>query len=92
MLEFERIKQQNFYVTRYNGTRILKSYNTIVGIITQNNRLYQVKYSRTTSKQVTQFANNNCYAYINHIVDSQELARQIKLATGLDIDTRYNCA
>lgn len=91
-MEFERVKQQNFYVARINGNRILKSYNTIVGIITQNNRLYQVKYSRTTSKQVTQFANHNCYAYINNIVDCDELARQIKLATGLDIDTRYNCA
>ena len=92
MLEFKRVKQQNFYVARINSNRILKSYNTIVGIITQNNRLYQVKYSRTTSKQVTQFVNGNCCVYINHIVDCDELARQIKLATGLDIDTRYNHA
>lgn len=92
MLEFKRVKQQNFYVARYNGTRILKSYNTIVGIITQNNRLYQVKYSRTTSKQVTQFANNNCYAYINNVVNADELQDIIKRETGLDIDTRYNRA
>lgn len=92
MLEFKRVKQQNFYYARIGNHTILKSYNTIVGIITQNNRLYQVKYSRTTSKQVSQFANYNCCGYINNIVDSQELARQIKLATGLDIDTRYNRA
>jgi hypothetical protein len=91
-MDFKRVKQQNFYCTRFNGCRILKSYNTIVGIITQNNRLYQVKYSRTTSKQVTQFCNSNCCGYINNIVTAEELARQIKIHTGLDIDTRYNCA
>jgi hypothetical protein len=92
MLNFQRVRQQNFYCARYNGTRILKSYNTIVGIITQHNRLYQVKYSRTTSKQVTQFANYNCCGYINNIVDCDELHDIIKSTTGLDIDTRYNCA
>ena len=95
MLKFNRVKQQNFYVhEKQYEYRILKSYNTIVGLIYRGT-LYETKYSRTTSKQVTQYCNNLPYwdcATRKVIVDSQELARQIKLATGLDIDTRYNCA
>lgn len=95
MLKFNRVKQQNFYVhEKQYGYRILKSYNTIVGLIYRGT-LYETKYSRTTSKQVTQYCDNlPYYDCVTHkvIVDSQELARQIKLATGLDIDTRYNCA
>lgn len=95
MLEFQRVKQQNFYVhEKQYEYRILKSYNTIVGLIYRGT-LYETKYSRTTSKQVTQFCNSlPYYNAVTHrvIVDSQELARQIKLATGLNIDTRYNRA
>lgn len=95
MLEFKRVKQQNFYVyEKQYEYRILKSYNTIVGFI-HRGTLYETKYSRTTSKQVTQYCNNlpfyDCVTS-KVIVDSQELAKQIKLATGLNINTNYNCA
>jgi hypothetical protein len=94
MLEFKRVKQQNFYVANVGNNKILKSYNTIVGIITDDKKLYQVKYSRTTSKQVSQYYNNlvSLVEYKNYIVDTNELKEIIKAKTNLDIDTRYNCA
>lgn len=94
MLEFKRIKQQNFYVAKVGNNTILKSYNTIVGIITDDKKLYQVKYSRTTSKQVSQYYNNlvSLFDYKNYIIDKNELQDIIKAKTNLDIDTRYNCA
>lgn len=94
MLEFKRIRQQNFYVAKVGNNTILKSYNTIVGIITDDKKLYQVKYSRTTSKQVSQYYNNlvSLFDYKNYIIDKNELQDIIKAKTNLDIDTRYNCA
>lgn len=93
MLDFKRVKQQNFYYTRYNNHTILKSYNTIVGIIIDDQELFEVKYSRTTSKQVSQFC---CIFPIatkyKNVVSADELHEIIKRVTGLDIDTRYNCA
>ena len=93
-MKFERVKQQNFYVARMEDNMILKSYNTIVGIITDDKKLYQVKYSRTTSKQVSQYYNNlvSLVEYKNYIVDPNELKELIKAKTNLDLDTRYNCA
>lgn len=92
MLEFKRIKQQNFYVSHYKDSTILKSYNTIVGII-NNGELFQVKYSRTTSKQVSQYANTlDILSKYRNVVSAKELQEIIKKETGLDIDTRYNCA
>ena len=90
-MKFERVKQQNFYVARIGNHTILKSYNTIVGIIT-NEKLYQVKYSRTTSKQVTQYCNNHNVLERYELINANELHDIIKSVTGLDIDTRYNCA
>lgn len=92
MLEFKRVKQQNFYYARYNNQTILKSYNTIVGIIIDNQELFQVKYSRTTSKQVSQFCNIYPIATkYKNVVSANELHDIILNNTGLDIDTRYNC-
>lgn len=90
MLKFQRVKQQNFYVAHHNNGIILKSYSTIVGLI-YDNILYRVKYSHTTGKQITQYANN--FEISNtHYVTSEQLHDIIKRETGLDINTRYNCA
>jgi hypothetical protein len=92
MLEFKRVKQQNFYVAEIGDNTILKSYNTIVGIITHNNyKLYQVKYSRTTSKQVSQLANGRNITD-RYLVTEKQLHDIILHYAKLDIDTRYNCA
>lgn len=92
MLEFKRVKQQNFYVAQpYHDVKVLKSYNTIVGVIINNHWVYQVKYSRTTSKQVTQYINQNLTSYYNNVVDAEMLHDIILNNAGLDIDTRYNC-
>lgn len=91
-MKFERVRQQNFYVAQIGDNTILKSYNTIVGIITHNDyKLYSVKYSRTTSKQVSQLANSKTIKD-RYLVDYNQLHDIIKHYTGLDIDTRYNCA
>lgn len=92
-MKFERVKQQNFYVAKVGNHTILKSYNTIVGIIIDNYELAQVKYSRTTSKQVTQYCNSvGVYQKYKYVNDCHSLHEAIKNCTGLDIDTRYNCA
>ena len=91
MLEFNRVKQQNFYIANVGDNTILKSYNTIVGIIT-NDKLYQVKYSRTTSKQVTQYCNDHNVLERYELLNANELHNIIQEITGLNIDTRYNCA
>lgn len=92
-MKFERVKQQNFYVAKVGNHTILKSYNTIVGIIIDNQELFEVKYSRTTSKQVSQFCNIFPIATkYKNVVSANELHDIIKKITGLDIDTRYNCA
>jgi hypothetical protein len=90
-MKFERVKQQNFYIARYGDHTILKSYNTIVGIIT-NEKLYQVKYSRTTSKQVSQYCNSHNVLERYELMNDEILNEVIKAQTGLDLDTRYNCA
>lgn len=64
-LEWTRIKSQNCYYSQWfnhNGEnyRLLKSYSTVVGLQNNHNGLWEMgKYSQTTSKQVTQFCNNN---------------------------------
>ena len=91
-MKFERVRQQNFYIANVGDSTILKSYNTIVGIITHNNyKLYSVKYSRTTSKQVSQLANSKMIKD-RYLVDEKQLHDIILHYTKLDIDTRYNCA
>ena len=91
-MKFERVRQQNFYIANVVDSTILKSYNTIVGIITHNNyKLYSVKYSRTTSKQVSQLANSKMIKD-RYLVDEKQLHDIILHYTKLDIDTRYNCA
>lgn len=93
MLKFNRVKQQNFYFANVGNHTILKSYNTIVGIIIDNQELFQVKYSTTTSKQVTQFCNSYPIATkYKNVVSANDLHDIIKRETKLDIDTRYNCA
>ena len=90
MLKFNRIKQQNFYVAHYNNGIILKSYNTIVGLI-YDDILYRVRYSITTGKQITKYASQ--FKILNvHCVSAERLNEIINKAIGLDIDTRYNCA
>ena len=90
-MEFQRVKQQNFYVANVGNNTILKSYNTIVGIIT-NNKLYQVKYSITTSKQVSQYCNQRNILDRYVLINANELHNIIEDTTGLDLDTRYNKA
>lgn len=93
MLNFQRVKQQNFYYARYNNQTILKSYNTIVGIIIDNQELFEVKYSRTTSKQVSQFCNIYPIATkYKNVVSANDLHDIIKKATNLDLNTNYNGA
>lgn len=41
----------------YFGVKLVKSYATIVGIIKDDTLWWDQKYSRTTSKQITQIAN-----------------------------------
>lgn len=62
---WNRIKTRNFYISntlRYNDKYIIvfKSYNTIVGFVDYTeNVFYEIgKYSRTTSKQMTQIYNS----------------------------------
>lgn len=93
MLNFQRVKQQNFYYARYNNQTILKSYNTIVGIIIDNQELFEVKYSRTTSKQVSQFCNIfPITSKYKNVVSANDLHDIIKKATNLDLNTNYNGA
>lgn len=89
-MKFERVRQQNFYVAHHNNGIILKSYNTIVGLI-YDNILYRVRYSTTTGKQITKYANQ--FEILNtHYVSAERLNEIINKAIGLNIDTRYNCA
>lgn len=63
--DWNRIKSKNCYYSKwieYNGEmyRLLKSYNTVVGIQNNHNGFWELgKYSRTTSKQVTEFVRDN---------------------------------
>lgn len=41
----------------YFGVKLVKSYATIVGVIKDDTLWWDQKYSRTTSKQITQIAN-----------------------------------
>ena len=42
----------------YFGVKLVKSYATIVGVIKDDTLWWDQKYSRTTSKQITQIANH----------------------------------
>lgn len=63
--DWSRIRSKNCYYSKWiecNGEmyRLLKSYNTVVGIQNNYNGFWELgKYSRTTSKQVTEFVNDN---------------------------------
>ena len=63
-IKWKRIRNRNFYISntfRYNEHYIIlfKSYNTIVGFVDETeNMFYEIgKYSRTTSRQMTQIYN-----------------------------------
>ena len=63
-MTIKRIKTRNFYISntfRYNDHYIIlfKSYNTIVGFVDCTESIfYEIgKYSKTTSKQMTQIYN-----------------------------------
>ena len=63
-ITWKRIKKREFYISntfRYDGHYIIlfKSYNTIVGFVDCSETIfYEIgKYSRTTSKQMTQIYN-----------------------------------
>ena len=90
-LQFNQVKSQNFYTatTPYNAT-ILKSYNTIVGYITQHGVLYRTRWSTTTSKQITQYYNTNHAFVKQNYVNKNELKDIIKAHEGFHIDTNYN--
>ena len=103
MFVFKRVKSQNFYVARVSDDfEILKSYNTIVGLLDKKyNICYSVKYTRTTNKQVTEYFKNyirddfNRQITIIHsgdrvFVTAKELKDIIFRETGLLLDTGYN--
>ena len=55
------VQYLNTTKTSYLIDDVLYSYSTPVAKISGNNLIVDdVKYSRTTSKQITQFANKNC--------------------------------
>lgn len=88
MLNFTQVKQQNFYTaTAPNNTTLLKSYNTVVAIYDHNtSELIRARYSTTTGKQITKWANSTA----KHIYVTQEkLAEIIEQKTGLNVNTIY---
>lgn len=88
-LKFNQIKQQNFYVANTkNGGEVLKSYNTIVGYIANDETLYRVRYTTTTGKQITKYYPTQKQQY----VDAGQLKEIIKTFEGLDLNTCYNGA
>lgn len=90
-INFKQIKNQNFCVgATPNGGELLKSYNTIVGYITNYGALYRVRYTHTTGKQITQYYYNNYDFVEENYVTAEELNATIKAHEGFDIDTRYN--
>ena len=90
IMNFNQVKSQNFYVAYTpNGDIILKSYSTIVGIITPA-AVYRVRYSQTTGKQITQFVNSIGFDGETIYTTAQKLHDEIKNACGLDLNTNYN--
>lgn len=72
--KWKQYKQQNFYTYYKNNFIILRSYNTIVGVVDlTKNILYRTKtkYSITTSKQLTKYAND--FQYNTEYVDNNEI-------------------
>lgn len=90
-INFKQVKNQNFYTgTTPNGGELLKSYNTIVGYITNYGALYRVRYTHTTGKQITQYYNNNYTFVEENYISADELNATIKAHEGFDTDTKYN--
>ncbi len=92
-IKFNQIKKQNFY-TAYtkNGGIILKSYDTIVGYISNDDVLYRVRYSHTTGKQITQFANNFGGIIDTKYLDADALASIIYSYENIKLNCNYNGA
>lgn len=86
MLQFRQIKNQNFYTCKTKSGEILKSYNTIVGYIDQQGKLYRTRYTQTTGKQITKYYTTSNQVYVN----AEELQKVIKEYEGITINTEYN--
>lgn len=88
MLNFTQAKNQNFYTaTAPNNTTLLKSYNTIVAIYDNNtSELIRARYSKTTGKQISKWANNTGK---DIYVTQEKLAEIIEEKTGLKVNTIY---
>ena len=53
---WQQYKQRNFYTLSKNGTKVLCSYSTVVGLVVGDVAYTTTtKYSPTTSKQLTQY-------------------------------------
>lgn len=78
---WQRFRQCNAYISNciLNRYFLVKSYNTIVAVIDdQEGELYELgKWSRTTSKQVTQIFNMSDYESYNKYGFSKLLARYL---------------
>ena len=78
---WKQFRHCNAYISNclFNRYFLIKSYNTIVAVIDdQNGELYELgKYSRTTSKQVTQIFNMTDYESYNKYGFSKLLVRYL---------------
>ena len=88
MLNFTRVKSQNFYIAvAPNKTILLRSYNTIVGIYDHNtNELHRARYTHTTGKQITKWSPEDAK---NIYVSQDKLKEIIKDKTNLIVNTNY---
>lgn len=57
--EWTRFRHCQAWISNWHlGVKLVKSYSTIVGVIKGDTLWWDQKYSRTTSKQITQIANH----------------------------------
>ena len=93
-MSFRRLDYRNFWYLYSNRYSLLMSYNTIVGIVDNDKEIvYEVHYSSTTTRQVTQFLSEfRISSYQRERIDSKTLAMFIKNITSYTINTEYNGA
>lgn len=66
--EWTRFRYCQAWISNWHlGVKLVKSYSTIVGVIKDDTLWWDQKYSRTTSKQITQIANH--YGLYNEQVE-----------------------
>ena len=84
-LDWERIRQQNFYRCYYGGCILYKSYSTIVGV-KGSEGAFGTKWSVTTSRQMSKV----CGYYT--VVKPAELEAKIMAMCDLKVDCSYGGA